>query len=366
MRSPPGPAPAAGPLSWQSQTRRGQLRLAGLLHPFAWGAQAPVLSNEGLAEALAEPLGIQTIAPRGPGGASSHQLSLNRIGPHRLAAWVGTAIELQAGSEAPITLYLLRGGWLEWQAAEGMKPLAPGWLLLSGGGSYRLRSGICAVVAIGLNRGRLALQLSQLSGEPLDERATANLLRRPLLLGPSGAPCGALVQALGCLLDLYERLELQDPRLVARLELDQLLERLVATLLLTAAFGRQGLALSGAEAATARQDEAFEALLARIRSRLADPIDLATLATWAGCSARTLQVLFRQRLSCTPIQWLRRERLQLAQRLLLQAQPGESVASIARRCGYTAASHFSEDFRRQFGRTPSQVLRGAKAAQSPP
>jgi transcriptional regulator GlxA family with amidase domain len=114
----------------------------------------------------------------------------------------------------------------------------------------------------------------------------------------------------------------------------------------------------------AAQDAAFETLLARILGHLADPLELATLASWAQCSPRALQVLFRQRLGCTPIQWLRRERLQQAHRLLEGARPGDSVAAIARRCGYRAAAHFSEDFRRQFGRTPSQV-RGVQSEAHP-
>lgn len=365
MRSTPGPAAAAGSVRPQSRTRSGQLRLAGLRHPFAWGGKAPVLSTAELAGALAEPFGVATIEPRGSAAAAAHQLSVHRLGPHRLAGWLGTAITLTARRDAPPTLLLLRGGWLEWQSGEGVQPLKPGWLLLSTGG-HQLCSGVCAVVAIALERERLALQLRRLCAAPLAADPVLQLLRQPLLLGPGAEGCGALVQAIGCLLDLYERLELQDPRLALRLELDQLLERLVASLLLRASGAAPALEVGEAEGAMACRDAAFEALLARIRAHLAEPIDLATLARWGHCTPRTLQVLFRQRLGCTPIQWLRRERLQLAHRLLEQGEEGERVAAIARRCGYRSASHFSEDFRQRFGCSPAQVLRrGARPGEAP-
>lgn len=72
-------------------------------------------------------------------------------------------------------------------------------------------------------------------------------------------------------------------------------------------------------------------------------------------------MVFRERLGCTPVQWLRRERLMQARRRLEHPGPGDTVAAIARASGYASASRFSGDFRRMFGSAPSQVLKQRKA-----
>jgi transcriptional regulator GlxA family with amidase domain len=159
------------------------------------------------------------------------------------------------------------------------------------------------------------------------------------------------------LLSLFVRIRSVDPRLVVLLQLDQLLERLLATLLVAAAAGLEGLALTGDVAASSPFDDAFAALLARIRAHLAEPIDLGVLETWAQRSRRELQVVFRDRLGCTPMQWLRRERLQQARRRLEHPLLDDTVAAIAAACGYRNAARFSADFRREFDLAPSQLLR---------
>lgn len=363
MPSTRGPAETAGSVAVKPQTRRGQLRMAGLLHPFRWGAAAPVIATAALEQQLAGWLGIASVASRVARNASAHQLSLDRIGPHRIAAWVGSAVAISGGPQPLPTLYLLRGGWLEWlnpgPGSCQVQRLEPGWLLYLNSPGYRLRSGVCSVVAIALDPVRLELQLAQLAGAGLDAEAWPEVVGQTLLSAPGAGPLGSLVEAIGSMLQLDERLVLADPRLVMRLELDQLLERLVAALLLTAAGGLESLDLAGAGASQPPRDRAFEALLARLRAHLGEPLDLTTLEAWSQRSRRELQVVFRDRLGCTPMQWVRRERLSRARRRLEHPEPGDTVASIARTCGYVSAGHFSTDFRREFQCTPSALFRAA-------
>ena len=100
-QSPRELVPAVNSPARRARTRSGQLRLAGLLHPFSWGARAPLLNTEGLARLLAAPLGITTIRSPQPGEAGAHQLSLNRLGPHWIAAWVGTPLQIVAAQPPP-------------------------------------------------------------------------------------------------------------------------------------------------------------------------------------------------------------------------------------------------------------------------
>lgn len=72
-------------------------------------------------------------------------------------------------------------------------------------------------------------------------------------------------------------------------------------------------------------------------------------------SAAHLRRLFRTHLQTTPRAWLRRERIMLAQDLLLR--PGARVSAVADACGFGDIYHFSRDFRRAVGQSPSHWRR---------
>lgn len=97
-----------------------------------------------------------------------------------------------------------------------------------------------------------------------------------------------------------------------------------------------------------------------IEANLSKPLSLSDLERQAHCSRRTLQYHFRRRYGCSPMQWLRRRRLQRAlERLRTPAQPKESVWEIAQSCGYTSLAAFSRDFKAMHGLRPSDVRQGA-------
>jgi AraC-like DNA-binding protein len=341
----------------RARTRSGQLRLAGLLHPFSWGGRAPLLNSEGLARQLAAPLGITSIRSQQPGEAGAHQLSLNRLGPHWIAAWVGTPLQIVA-AQPPPTLIVPRGGRLEWEHNGRWQRLDPGGLLvLNGGGAYQLRCGVCSLVAIGMEASRLEAKIRQLRAPGLDSEQWRGNQQRPLLLRPGRGGWHELGEGLNRLLALFEVLEGIDPRLATRLGLDASLEGLVAVLLLACASGPEAVNLAEATGPMPQRNTSFEELLSCIRSHLEEPLDLARLEGWAHTSRRSLQVVFQDRLGCTPMQWVRQERLNLALQRLQHPAPHDTVASIASACGYSSPSRFSADFRRQFRFPPSALLR---------
>jgi AraC-like DNA-binding protein len=92
-----------------------------------------------------------------------------------------------------------------------------------------------------------------------------------------------------------------------------------------------------------------------IQTHADQPIGLDQIATAAGVGGRALQQAFRRHFGVTPIQFLRRVRLELADQQLRAAGPDHTVtvAGVARRWGWTDPKRFAADYRRRFGLPPS-------------
>ncbi len=86
-------------------------------------------------------------------------------------------------------------------------------------------------------------------------------------------------------------------------------------------------------------------------------ISLSTLAETTGVSGRALQAAFRKRHGCSPMQFMRSQRLLLARQRLLARPPGATVTEIALACGFVHLGRFSVQYRAVFGEAPSQTLR---------
>lgn len=89
-------------------------------------------------------------------------------------------------------------------------------------------------------------------------------------------------------------------------------------------------------------------------------LTLTDLEEQSHYSARQLQNLFREKFDCTPMQFVRRQRLSTAMEKLQTADWNDKVTSIGRDCGYRFTSNFSSDFHREFGVAPSVVLRASR------
>lgn len=82
------------------------------------------------------------------------------------------------------------------------------------------------------------------------------------------------------------------------------------------------------------------------RSRLADPLTAGDLARYACLSESQFRARCVEQQACSPMQWLRRLRLEAAGRLRAQ---GLSVAEVARRTGYDSPSALTAAIRRTRG-----------------
>lgn len=109
----------------------------------------------------------------------------------------------------------------------------------------------------------------------------------------------------------------------------------------------------------------LNAAVAYIDRRMSEKIRLRDLSFAAGVSNRTLGYLFLRTYGMTPMAFVKEKRLTRARRLLQQADPATTtVASIARRCGFTHMGQFSQDYKRIIGESPSATL--SRAAHQHP
>ncbi|MET7394050.1 AraC family transcriptional regulator [Dactylosporangium sp. NPDC005572] len=89
-----------------------------------------------------------------------------------------------------------------------------------------------------------------------------------------------------------------------------------------------------------------------IRDHYTQPFRVEDLAQLAGMSVSAFYRNFQAVTASSPIQFQKQIRLQQA-RLLLAARP-DDITGVSRSVGYDSPSQFSREYRRQFGRPPSQ------------
>ena len=77
------------------------------------------------------------------------------------------------------------------------------------------------------------------------------------------------------------------------------------------------------------------------------------LAKLTGITVRQLERYFQKDFNRSPQDWLNEQRIIAARYLLLNAK---SVKSIAIQLGYKQPSHFSHEFKRYYGVSPSKYL----------
>ncbi len=115
--------------------------------------------------------------------------------------------------------------------------------------------------------------------------------------------------------------------------------------------GEQGDALRSSLAAHG-QFSRLSRTLRRIHAEYAEPLEIRALADEAHMSLTVFHRRFKETTSTPPLQYLKAVRLHKAR--LLLGQEGESVGEAAHRVGYESTSQFSREFKRLFGRSPSE------------
>jgi AraC-like DNA-binding protein len=285
--------------------------------------------------------------------AFQHRSATARIGDIRLVASASTPVAVAAGDSRETTLLVPFHGWStsvidgrehRWQAGACA-------MFVPGTG----RTGTCSMrsmLAITVNPQRLQSTARGMLGPHGQGRLELCLQQaRVIPLSASRSPALAILKQVLPLIDIGGR----DEAGLRMLGIDDTLYRIVAMMLapetLAPAFARGD--TSPSAAAIARVTE-------YIVGHLDQPITLSDLERVSGLSARTLQVAFQRAYTCSPREWIRRRRLLVARDRLLKAAAGDTVATIARTCGFTRPASFAAAFTARFGESPSATLARAR------
>ena len=100
-------------------------------------------------------------------------------------------------------------------------------------------------------------------------------------------------------------------------------------------------------------------LIAYLSENFSRPLSLRKLAAQSAMSPNTLLRHFRKMLGGTPMNYVRKLRLEAAAKLLLSTTL--RIDEIADRCGFYGSSGFIANFRRAYGTTPGRFRAGGKS-----
>ena len=191
----------------------------------------------------------------------------------------------------------------------------------------------------------------------LNRQAHTELVFSPALRlkTAAGQRLNAICSELRRLLCLTDHRQISDSVALCSLE-----EELMQILLQTQAHNYTRLLNRGSKAGSRQLDDAQEYMRANAHLSLS----LGDICQAAGVNARTLQSSFRKQQGCTPMQFLRKIRMQEVRAALLNPAEDASVSREAARWGFLHFGRFSSEYRAQYGEVPSETLRRARRLPS--
>lgn len=148
-----------------------------------------------------------------------------------------------------------------------------------------------------------------------------------------------------------------DAALLARIGLEDVLNRLLAQLVLEQQHGPGAAAEATVQPRSVR---AVDRICDRIRSTVGKPMSISEMEKLTGLTGRALNYAFRARFDCSPQEWQRNFLLDQARQMLKGANYTGSVKALSYELGFSSPSSFAAHYRQRFGERPS-VSRGARA-----
>ncbi len=100
-----------------------------------------------------------------------------------------------------------------------------------------------------------------------------------------------------------------------------------------------------------QHSERLTSVFSHIRAHMAEPMDVAHLASLAHMSRSRFHAFFKEHMKCSPMDYVKQIRLNEACKLLMSSS--ESIAQIAQQTGFCNPFHFSREFKACFMLSPS-------------
>ena len=170
---------------------------------------------------------------------------------------------------------------------------------------------------------------------------------------------GRMEQPLWSLFSFVDQLLSESEYLTAGLALDEQIYRMLALSLLRIE-GKLESIQNYQKEPTNNWTNRLDELVDYIRHNAHKNLTLTDLEEQSNYSGRHLQNIFKDKFECSPMDFVRRQRLFAAMEKLQTANLGETVTTIARDIGYRYTPNFTRDFQREFGVKPSAVLRSTQ------
>jgi len=325
----------------------------GCLRPGMGAIEHQLLADVESAYATMEQVvGIQDLRPWTDDGSFYQYVGVTNVGSIPLLSYASAPLDFDLDSSEAVFLVGCFQGSRKVQTPLGEVHSTAGGALLVTASDDCTVSGADSVAVMALQMRDVMNTAMAMTARPA--KKGSNLLfdhfRAPIAVSPSDAlPLLSVLQHIN---DCHG----VDPGLPSRLGLDDVIHRIAVGLIAPQIFHEDGLDLDRASSRAGRV--AFDELIDYIKANLDQPLRLTDLETRSGYSRRTLQYAFLKRLGTTPTQWIREQRLLKAMECLKSAAAPVRIKDLALICGYKHKSLFHADFKRRFGMTPSEALRG--------
>ena len=246
----------------------------------------------------------------------------------QLAATVGSAVLIETQSQSQHWMLLAHDGTATLQHANGTCNLQPSPAVLLPGQSWTLISeDSSSLTAIGFHPLHLLAAARAMAPAGWAPPPAPNSPLSGILPIPRGedTSCSSLLAAINLLLPTIGRVCQLGDSFVESLLLEQQLYRLIAALMFPSLHTLD----AAPEADSRHTDSRLNRVLDYISLHLDQPLPLSVLEAQSNYCRRSLHYAFQQRFNCSPMQWIRRQRMALALQRLQNPRPGESVRARA-------------------------------------
>ena len=230
----------------------------------------------------------------------------------------------------------------EWQGSDVA-------LLIPSGEAYSGVTSLSSVLIITIDPVRLGLSTNTMhsSGKKVDWKNEFSSIRK-ISMQVQNLLIDKIFHQLCALIDLLE----ESPEFLGKSSLDESFYRTIALALLPEMLGNVIDTTETRKYARRKLDS----LCQYIKTHIENEFTLADLDRLSGMSRRSLHYEFQKRYLCTPMKWIRTERLRQAHHKISRAIPSTTVTSVAIACGFSSPVTFVDHYKKQYGEHPATGL----------